>query len=52
MKTELEAESRNARLEADLAAARSKLETMVQTIPQEFHHLPREIYERLKAIFA
>lgn len=49
MRAEIEAEI--ARLEQELAAARAKLEQMVQTIPQEFHAMTREMYERIKPFF-
>lgn len=46
-----EIESKIADLEAQLAAERAKLEQMVQTIPQEFHALTREMFDRIKAFF-
>lgn len=49
MKAELEAEI--AKLKADLAAKEAKLEQMVQTIPQEFHALTKEMFDRIKAFF-
>lgn len=46
-----EIEARIAELEAQLAAERAKLESLIATIPQEFHALTREMFERIKAFF-
>lgn len=49
MKAEIE--SRIAQLEKDLEAERAKLATLVQTIPQEFHNLSRELFDKIRAFF-
>lgn len=50
MKAELEA--RIADLEAQLAAERQKLQSMVEQVPAEFHTLTRDVFERIKQFFA
>lgn len=49
MRSEIEAEI--AKLEQDLADKKAKLEQMVQTVPQEYHSLTREMFDRIKAFF-
>ena len=50
MKAELEAKI--AALEAELSAARQKLDTMLSSIPAEFHTLTRELFDKIAAFFA
>jgi chromosome segregation ATPase len=49
MRAEIEAEI--AKLESQLAGAKAKLEQMVQSVPQEYHSLTREMFDRIKAFF-
>lgn len=49
MKAALEAEV--ARLEAELAEARARLERWVANIPDELHDLTVEAYERVRSFF-
>jgi hypothetical protein len=46
-----EIETQIAFLEKQLADEKAKLEQMVQTVPQEFHSLTREMFDRIKAFF-
>lgn len=50
MKAELEAKI--AQMEADLAAERAKLESMIAEIPSEFHTLTQELFDKIKRFFA
>lgn len=49
MRAEIEAEI--AQLEQELADKKAKLEQMVQMVPQEYHSLTREMFDRIKAFF-
>lgn len=49
MKAQLEAEV--ARLESELAAAKTKLEGYLADVPAEFHHITQEIFDKIKSWF-
>lgn len=49
MKAQLEAEV--ARLEAELAAAKTRLEAFIADVPAEFHSLTRETFDKIKGWF-
>ncbi len=49
MKDFLQAEV--ARLEAELNAAKAKLDAFVAEVPAEFHSLTHEVWAKLKAFF-
>lgn len=50
MKAALEAEV--ARLEAELGAAKAKLEQFCTDVPAEFHTLTQEAFDKIKGWFA
>lgn len=47
-----EVEAKIAQLEADLAAERAKLDSMLAEIPSEFHTLTQELFDKIKRYFA
>jgi hypothetical protein len=49
VKEQLEAEV--ARLESELAAAKSKLEGYLADVPAEFHTITQEIFDKIKSWF-
>lgn len=46
-----EIEARIEALEAQLAAERAKLDTLLTSVPQELQGITREMFDRIKAFF-
>lgn len=44
-------EARIAQLRAELESEEQKLQSLVESIPAEFHQITREVYEKLKVLF-
>ena len=45
-------QARIAALEEELAQERAKLDALLANIPAEFHSITREVFEKLKELFA
>lgn len=45
-------QARIAALEEELTQERAKLDALLANIPSEFHNITREVFEKLKELFA